>query len=322
MKSSSELTDYYYKILHTDLLELERDRKKLKSKVSTALFAIALLTLILAGSLYRFSDYHVNMGVVSVIFVAFALSSYLYRRMVKDYVNEFKFRIMAPLIKAVDENLHYSATEYIPQYLFSYSGLFKQQIDRFSGNDLVRGNVDGISLQFSYLHAEHESQNTKGQSHWETVFQGLFIVADFNKHFKATTLVLPDRAQKSFGDLIGGWLQSQNRTYGELIRMDDPEFEKYFVVYGSDQVEARYLLTPSMMKRILDLRHRCKKELYLSFKSEQIYIAIAYRKDLFEPSLFGSLLDYKQAIEYIKTLHLAVGIVQELQLNQKLWSKQ
>jgi len=322
MKSSSELTDYYYKILHTDLLELERDRKKLKSKVSTALFAIALLTFILAAALYKFSDNHFNMGIMSVIFIAFALGTYLYKWMLKDYVSDFKFRIIAPLIKAVDENLHYSATAHLSEYLFTHSELFKQQIDRFSGNDLVRGNVDGTPLQFSDLHVEHESKNSKGQSHWETIFQGLFIVADFNKHFKATTLVLPDRAQKSFGDVIGGWLQSQNRTHGELIKMDDPEFEKHFVVYGSDQVEARYLLTPSMMKRILDLKHRSKQELYLSFKSEQIYIAIAYHKDLFEPSLFGSLLDYKQAMEYIKTLHLAIGIVEELKLNQKLWSKQ
>jgi hypothetical protein len=318
MKSSSELTDYYYKILHTDLLELERDRKKLKSKVTTSLFGIAFITLILILSLYKFF----NMAIVFVLFIALVLSVFTYKWMIKDYVIDFKFRIIAPLIKAVDDNLHYSATAHLSQRLFEHSGLFKQKIDRFSGNDLVKGMIDGTSLAFSDLHVEHESKNSKGQSHWETLFQGLFIVADFNKHFKASTLVLPDRAQKSFGDVIGGWLQSQNTTHGQLIKMDDPEFEKHFVVYGSDQVEARYLLTPSMMKRILDLKHRSKQELYLSFKSGQIYIAIAYNKDLFEPSLFGSLLDYKQAIEYIKTLHLAIGIVEELKLNQKLWSKQ
>ena len=51
-------------------------------------------------------------------------------------------------------------------------------------------------------------------------------------------------------------------------------------------------------------------------------MAIEYNKDLFEPSVFHSLLEYKIAMEYIQTLHLALVIVQELQLNQKLWSKQ
>ena len=50
-------------------------------------------------------------------------------------------------------------------------------------------------------------------------------------------------------------------------------------------------------------------------------MAIEYNKDLFEPSIFRSLLNYKIAMEYVSTLHLAIGIVEELKLNQKLWSK-
>jgi len=49
-------------------------------------------------------------------------------------------------------------------------------------------------------------------------------------------------------------------------------------------------------------------------------MAIEYNKDLFEPSIFRSLLEYKIAMEYVKTLHLAIGIIEELKLNQKLWS--
>ncbi len=45
------------------------------------------------------------------------------------------------------------------------------------------------------------------------------------------------------------------------------------------------------------------------------------KKDLFEPSVFHSLLEYKTALEYIVTLHLAISIVEELKLNEKLWSK-
>lgn len=46
-----------------------------------------------------------------------------------------------------------------------------------------------------------------------------------------------------------------------------------------------------------------------------------FNKDRFEPSVFHSLLKYKIAMEYVQTLHLAIGIVEELKLNQKLWSK-
>jgi Protein of unknown function (DUF3137). len=103
--------------------------------------------------------------------------------------------------------------------------------------------------------------------------------------------------------------------------MDDPAFEKEFVVYASDQIEARYILSHTLMEKILQLRNKSGHNVYLSFKENRLYIAIYYGKDLFEPTLFSSLLDYKVAMEYIKTLSMTLGLVEELKLNQKLWSK-
>jgi hypothetical protein len=103
--------------------------------------------------------------------------------------------------------------------------------------------------------------------------------------------------------------------------MDNPEFEKEFVVYGTDQIEARYILSHSMMQRILELKKKTAKPLYLSFKNGQMYLAISYEKELFTPSIFKSLVEYKVALEYIKTLQLTLAIVTELKLNERLWSK-
>jgi hypothetical protein len=75
------------------------------------------------------------------------------------------------------------------------------------------------------------------------------------------------------------------------------------------------------MKKLLAFKHKSKHPVYISFIGTHIYMAVSYDKDLFEPSIFHSLLDYKVAMEYIKTLHLAIGVVEELKLNQKLWSK-
>ena len=63
--------------------------------------------------------------------------------------------------------------------------------------------------------------------------------------------------------------------------MDDPEFEKHFVVYGSDQIEARYILTHAMMKRLLDFQKRSKAKLYVAFVGERIILAVATSHDHF-----------------------------------------
>jgi len=104
--------------------------------------------------------------------------------------------------------------------------------------------------------------------------------------------------------------------------MDDNNFEREFVVYSSDQIEARYILSHSLMKKLLEFKNKSEHPVYISFIGNHIHMAVYYDKDLFEPSIFRSLLEYKIAMEYVKTLHLAISIVDELKLNQKLWSKQ
>jgi hypothetical protein len=148
------------------------------------------------------------------------------------------------------------------------------------------------------------------------------LVSEFNKNFKSKTVILPDQAEKNFGSLIGGWLQSINFSRDDLIRMDDPEFEKHFVVYGSDQIEARYILTHSMMERLLEFQKKISHPLFVSFVHNHIHVGIATGKDLFEPAVFTSLLDYKRVMEYVNTLRNTIGIIEELKLNEKLWSKE
>jgi hypothetical protein len=103
--------------------------------------------------------------------------------------------------------------------------------------------------------------------------------------------------------------------------MDDVAFEREFVVYGTDQIESRYILTPSLMQKIMAFKKRSKRELGLSFFNANITIAIHTNEEPFKPSILHSLLNYTIAMEQIETLHLATSLVEELKLNQKLWSK-
>ena len=320
MKTVSELTDFYYKVLYPTLELLDDDRKKLKQKVIKIAvgytFFFVLIFVVFINFLMQNIDLLFGLGVVYL-----AIGAFVYKSLIKDYTTEFKDKIIEPLIHAIDNKLIYFKDSHISQTYFERSELFKQSTDRISGNDYVDGEIDGVSIKFSDLHVEKRHKNSKGNDNWETVFKGLFIVSEFNKEFKGKTTILPDTAQKTFGNLVGNWLQSNNFTREELVKLDDIEFEKEFVVYSDDQIEARYILSHSLMKRLLIFQKKSKYPVYISLRGESIYMAIYYNKDLFEPAVFHSLLNYKIAMEYVKTLHLAISIVEELKLNQKLWSK-
>ncbi len=320
MKSISELTNFYYETLYPDLEVLEKQRKKLKKKIIIIAVILGIVLLIISNLLLKQSTLFEMF--LFAAFGFFTIGGFIYKYMIKNYTFNFKQKIIEPLIGAIDEQLSYSPQDYIPRHAFEHSELFTSRIDRYNGNDYIKGKIDEIPIEFSDLYVEKKEKGNKNQDYYSTIFRGLFIISEFNKNFQGKTIVVPDIAQSTFGDLIGNWFQANNIFRNPLVKMDNPEFEKEFVVYATDQIEARYILSHSLMQRILNFQKKSKQAIYLSFITNRIYLAIDYNKDLFEPSVFRSLLEYRIAMEYIETLHLVVGIVEELQLNKKLWSKQ
>lgn len=91
-----------------------------------------------------------------------------------------------------------------------------------------------------------------------------------------------------------------------------PDLKKEFCVYSDDQVEARYILSPSLIERIVDFKQKWDTKVYLSFRDSKVYIAIKMKKNLFETRLFKSIVDYNFIEENIRFLILLTGIVRDL----------
>ena len=146
----------------------------------------------------------------------------------------------------------------------------------------------------------------------KAVFKGLFFRANFNKKFKGKTVVLPDALSK---------LQPFNTLQRQLIKLEDSDFANLFIVYGSDQIEVRYILSTNLMEKLFKFRKKASRKLYAYFVENKIYIAIEYEEDLFEPKLFQSMLNFSPIREYFENLQLMISIVQDLNLNRRIWSR-
>ena len=101
-----------------------------------------------------------------------------------------------------------------------------------------------------------------------------------------------------------------------------PEFEKEFAVYGDDPIATRYILSSSLMKRMTEFKKKVKCKMYFSFVDSTMYMAINYKRDLFEPRIFRTLVDFEPIKEYYDDLSMAVSVVDDLNLNTRIWSKQ
>lgn len=200
----------------------------------------------------------------------------------------FKEQVVSRIVQFLDPDLNYDADDYIPEHIYEESCIFPQSVDRYGGGDLVSGSYQNIPMRFSKLHTEYEteSSDSDGNSHtsYHTIFYGIFFEADFNKDFHGITLVVPDLAERFLGQTLGRFFQKMNISRpGKLIRMENVEFEKIFAVYSTDDQEARYILTPKLMERILGLNRRLGDScLSLSFCNSHVYLAIPLRKEMFE----------------------------------------
>jgi hypothetical protein len=75
------------------------------------------------------------------------------------------------------------------------------------------------------------------------------------------------------------------------------------------------------MQCLVNFRRKAKRKIQISFVDSLIYVAIAYDEDLFEPKLFTSMLDLRPLQEYFEIMQLMLGIVDDLNLNQRIWTK-
>ncbi len=242
----------------------------------------------------------------------------------KEYKTRYKHEIHTALLRLFSDDLSYLEIGGISEAEFKDSGLFNGSVDRFDSEDLIEGHVGKTKIRFSEVHAEekHTTQTKNGtQTSYVTLFKGVFFVADFNKHFHGRTLVKTDIAERLLGS-FGRVFQKAIFTPGQLIQMENPVFEKEFAVYATDPVEARYILTPVLMEKILELQNRNEKSVQLSFYNSSVIIALERRKNLFEPDFSTPATDLTQMTRIYEEIGFFINIVRDLDLNTRIWSKE
>lgn len=115
--------------------------------------------------------------------------------------------------------------------------------ERSSYDDLFSGARSGAAFAMCDAHLEREEGSGK-DSHWVTIFRGQLIRLTFPKRFQGVTVIARD----------AGWFNMLNRPKGlQRVGLGASQFERAFEVYSDDQVEARFLVHPAFMQKLLDM---------------------------------------------------------------------
>lgn len=295
---------------------LRQKQRKKKMLWILSFFGVTILLVLGAGIAVQM------IAAALIFFIVFGIVLiFIANSITKKYKKAYKDIVIAPLIKAINPELNYYKDNCIAKEKFMASKIFLTHPDRYTGEDYVAGMVDKTMIEFSELHAQYRTTDSKGRTQYHTFFRGLFLIADFHKDFQGRTVVLPDSGEKTFG-FLAKMFQKMNIMRDQLVYMEDPEFEKNFKVYSNDQIEARYLLSPDFMKRCVELKQKFNKKIYLSFLYSHVYLAIYTTHDYFNPRMSQSALNTEIIRGFYNEIAILIKIVDDLNLNTRIWTKQ
>lgn len=180
--------------------------------------------------------------------------------------------------------------------------------DRSSFEDLFSGDHKGARFDLYEAEFKRRTSDSKGRTRYTTVFRGQLIRMHFPRDFLGVTVV---RRDMGVFNVFGGGAANGGKL--ERVRLVDPEFEKAFEVWGTDQVEARYLVHPVMMERLLELERGLHgKRLRCAFEGGDLLVAVE-GGNLFEPGdMFKPLVDPARARRIVEEIAGVVRVMDQV----------
>ncbi|MEO7247316.1 MAG: DUF3137 domain-containing protein [Novosphingobium sp.] len=184
--------------------------------------------------------------------------------------------------------------------------------ERSNFEDLWVGEVGDHSFQVYESKLEVERSNGKS-SYWETVFDGSISTIGFARRFNGVTLVERAGQRKRLFGLLGEKdAISLGGTQLGKVDMVDPRFGEEFAVWSNDQVEARYLVHPAYVEKLMAVESAFAGEkIRCLFNGGQLIVALE-SGNLFESGSLDASQDKARLEKTIDQFGTLVDLAQEL----------
>ena len=260
------------------------------------------------GTFFGFDPFigavQIALGIFGIVFGI--ISEVKNSKTVTYYKENYRSKLVEYLMK--EYKYSFDSQKYISKAIFNASK-FAGGYDSYSGNDLLVINIpndDGsesnVNLNLCDLHVTRSERDSDGDRHTVTVYGGMFGYIEFPFSFKCVLS-----------------LDSYYREKGlklDRVKLEDIIFDKNFKAYSNDQIEARYILTPEMMEKLLWLESKFKG-FQMTLVDNKMYIGASInlfelnvRKNIDVASLFDNFYDE------VKTI---LEIVNEIKNNNKIF---
>jgi len=314
MIDQKDITAFYQNRIEPYFQALEPERRRI---ALIRIFIVICSALVLGGFIavcYYTPPYIEYAGGAGIIYAVVAIGCYCLTG--ADFEKKLKSFLLAEITNFLGiEQGERPSKNPLSLQSFQRYGILPSG-NQQSLTDHFHGKKEEIEVDIADALIKHKTQTRNKDGRTETtvttLFQGPIFRFSYNRPIKGHVIVVKD------GGRIVNFL-SKGTFPGERVTLENTEFESRFEIYATDQVEARYVLTPRFMERLLDLYSYIKEKPFgIAFSDSFAYLTLDVRTDWFEPgSLFSKLTDQRRVENLIEQLNFAFEVARILNLNAK-----
>lgn len=344
----------YYEKIFPLIEDIEIYRRELCNQLIWRSVLFSSIFSVLLGMIVYFQERNViyASSLVIVSMIVFLTANFLNAPQKKLFSAKLKDKFFYTVIKSFTQidlwQKNRKESEIIPYNELIESGLFSD-FTYSKNDDEFRGVYKGVKFDVSECELFFQTPMTEPS----IVFKGLIIKFKSNKRIAQRTIIASKRKSPikfllafivtvlylSFrlgienilislaaGVVVAAVLcftTSLRLTAKESksdIKLEDINFSKNFDVYSEDEVEARYLLTPTFIEKLLKLKKVMKADtVKCSFYNNSIMIAVRSEKDFFElGSLFKNVSDLSTIENFYRDISIIFELIEYFKLDVKI----
>ncbi|MBE7704458.1 MAG: DUF3137 domain-containing protein [Cyanobacteria bacterium SIG29] len=275
---SSEFYEFCRKKIKVSMQSIEKERKYVLNLI-IAILSISVIVfatiVVLNLSSFKNINSHDMENILTFVVLYWGFVIAICSFIVKQFKKKAKKAILPKILSFIGE-FEIVEDSYHPTALNSYVStlMLFDNYNRFSCDDSLGGYYNGLYVHIDEIRLKRVTGSGKNR-HTEKIFDGLLIRFKSFKKFSSKTVIK-----------LNGCFDFLSK---QKVNLEDPEFEKVYDVYSYDQIEARYLITPAFMQRLLELRNKkIGSGIVVSFENGMVHIGVSSSKDWFEVPLLES----------------------------------
>ena len=268
------------------LNDFRLEKKKIIDSRTNKILISCLLTIIIV-LYFIWPHVHWIQAIIVSIILFVILYGILVKLFVRKYLNQFiiHFRdnVISVLLNSLKFDVKLNLEKVLSRSMFNEGKLFTN-FNVFNPEEFFEGTIDELPISFSELLLEYKSRRYTNR-----IFYGFFI----KLHYNLDTNLIIDVIEDSTNSDV---LQKLNFKRNQLVKIEDSEFERYYVVYSNNVDLTKSLISNTVIDNLKKLNVIAKNRVYFSIRNGSIHVAYNDERNYFE-------IDKDKTIEELTETH-------------------